>query len=236
MKQPRILIFLFSASLFFQEMKSFLPASTCIVSLGSNCRVATWLKALNIRTRAYPFDWVESQDINTLTQLIQNDFEGYLEFEKLAPSYNYFYNRIRDTTYNIYFVHDFSFQGTENFSFAIPGDYNHGILCLQREYGKFYEKYMRRIQRFRALTSQYEQVIFVRTLLVDKAIAQELYAALRILFNTSNKIILVVISDKEEFRNDWHLQGIKNFYMPQEYLTTDGHEGAFKQLLMGIMS
>jgi len=234
MKQYRILIFLVSVIIYSQRVQSFLPASTCVVSLGSNCRVATWLRALNIRTKAYPFDWVESEDINALIHLIKNDFEGYLEFEKLAPAYNYFYNRVIDTTYKINFVHDFSFQGNERFSFANAVDYDYGLMCLKQEYGKFYEKYMRRIQRFRALTKKYEQIIFVRTLLVDKTTAQELYAALQLLFNNSQKIILVVISDQEDFKNDWHIRGIKNFYLPREHLITDGYERAFKHILMDI--
>lgn len=216
-------------------MQTFLPQKTCVVSLGSNCRVATWLRALKIRTQAYPFDWVESESLNELIQLIKNDFADYLKFERLAPSYNYFYNRIMDTTYKINFVHDFSFQGNERFSFANVDDYNHGIACFKQEYKKFYAKYMRRIQRFRSLTKNYEQVIFVRTLVVDQESAQKLSAALQLLFDNSEKIILIVIGDKEEFKRDWLMKGIKNFYLPAEYLITDGYEAAFKQILQEVL-
>ena len=120
----------------------------CVVSLGGNCRVSTWLKALNLRFQAFPFDWVESEEIEGLINLLDNNFDNYLLLENLIPFFNNYYNRVQDKVYKINLVHDFSFQGNESFSFAKSQDFKRGIGCINNEYLSVYNKYKKRIQRF----------------------------------------------------------------------------------------
>jgi hypothetical protein len=208
----------------------------CIVSLGGNCRNSTWLKELNIRFEAYPFDWVESEEIEGVIDLINNDFEDYLSLKNLIPHHHSHYNRVRDTQYKINLVHEFSFQGTANFSFANEKDLKRGMSCLHNEYRALYEKYNRRITRFRNLTQNYKTIIFMRTLFVDKPSAICLYEALIKLFGTHYNIILVVVNDTEEFKQDWGYPKIKNFYLPTSYLIHDGYGQSFGQIIETVLA
>lgn len=212
------------------------PHNYCVVGLGGNCRVSTWLKALNLRFQAFPFDWVESEEIEGLIALINNDFDDYLLLENLTPFFNYYYNRVQDRIYKINLVHDFSFQGNENFSFAKHEDFKKGINCINNEYFAVYEKYKKRIQRFKDLYKNHNQIIFVRVLYIDKDSAILLHKSLKKTFNNKVNIMLIVINDQEDFKVDWNLEGIKNFYLPTLYLTTDGYEQHFLAILEGIIS
>lgn len=207
----------------------------CIVSLGGNCRNSTWLKELNIRFQAFPFDWVESEEIEGIINLLNNDFHDYLSFKNLIPYDHSHYNRIRDNQYKINLVHEFSFQGNSNFTFANEKDLKRGKACLQNEYQVVLEKYKRRIDRFRNLTVNYKTIIFMRTLFVDKPSAMRLYEALVKLFGNTHNIILAVVSDTEEFKEDWGYSKIKNFYLPTPYLIHDGYGQHFGHIIEKIL-
>lgn len=208
----------------------------CIISLGGNCRNSTWMKELNIRFQAFPFDWVESEEIDGIISLVNNKFRDYLSFESLIPHFHSHYNRVRDKQYKINLVHDFSFQGTENFSFAQERDFKNGMACIKNEYISVYAKYKRRIARFMNLAQNYKTLIFIRTLFVDKISAIALHDALVELFGTRSKIILVVVNDTEEFKEDWGYPTLKNFYLPTLYLTHDGYGKYFGQIIEQILA
>lgn len=207
----------------------------CIVSLGGNCRNSTWLKELNVRFEAFPFDWVESEEVEGVIDLLNNNFHDFCVLESLAPHFHSYYNRVRDKKYKINFVHEFSFQGNGNFSFSNAVDYKKGMHCLAKEYQAIYAKYARRVARFKNLTKNYKNIIFMRTMFIDKEAAVRLYDALITLFGARNNITLVVVNDTDEFKSDWGFESIKNYYLPTLYLTQDGYGQYFSHIIEQVL-
>ena len=56
------------------------------VSLGNSCSIAYNLKLCNLRTEAYPFDWVRVTNINNVTTLIDNKFNDFLDIDTFKRS------------------------------------------------------------------------------------------------------------------------------------------------------
>ena len=48
------------------------------VSLGSYCKPAHMLRFCNLRKVAFPFDWICSMDGNKLIEIIESDFNNFL--------------------------------------------------------------------------------------------------------------------------------------------------------------
>lgn len=78
-----------------------------IISLGSFCSPAIELERYGFRDSSYPFDWLLTHTFETVLDLIDNDFLGFLDGNRL-------YQRSRErqvyenTDLDISFVHDFS--------------------------------------------------------------------------------------------------------------------------------
>jgi len=107
------------------------------VSLGSNCEVAMQLRNHNVRTVAFPFDWLLTPSLPLLSLLLEEDFSSFLHPDDLIylPS-----RGIVNTRYQIYFRHE------KDLSFLVD----------------IQTKYERRIQRFRALKHYEGKVYFLR--------------------------------------------------------------------------
>ena len=65
-----------------------------IVSIGSDCHMTEFLKKNNLRSSAFPFDWIVSY--NGVSKCIEDNFNNFI------PKY---LNRIND--YDMFFYHDF---------------------------------------------------------------------------------------------------------------------------------
>lgn len=91
------------------------------ISLGSDCCIAFQLKKLGLRECAFPFDWLLTKKINTIIEIISNDFDGLFENLKIKNTSSNFplliesedFNkkneliRVKNLRYNLDFVHDF---------------------------------------------------------------------------------------------------------------------------------
>ena len=82
------------------------------ISLGGNCSVAFHLKNLGLRIHSYPFDWAKV-NINTLTNILQNDFTNFtnLNIKKLSNihHYKFIHNKssfLLTNPYNVIFAHE----------------------------------------------------------------------------------------------------------------------------------
>lgn len=64
-------------------LRSELAAYRHIIPFGFNCGVARLLQAWNLRTVAYPFDWLFSDDLAKLVDLLLGDCQGM--FDDLTP-------------------------------------------------------------------------------------------------------------------------------------------------------
>lgn len=100
-----------------------------VISLGYFCSVAKDLERIGLRNFSSPFDWTIS-DFKGVLQLIDNDFEGFFEYENLEQS-STLHQVYRDSKYNIEFFHDFDPKRD-----------------LKKQYKKVRKKYERRIRRF----------------------------------------------------------------------------------------
>lgn len=145
----KILLILFACSrLSFAEQINPPPL---FVSLGCYCTIAEQLRANNLRTTAYPFDWLLSEDNDKFIQILDEDFYFYTDenFFIQGPGDG----AVTNTKYDIKFMHDWPFQNNE----TSPERELQHIRYIQ-------EKYDRRINRFRLLREYKGKVIFIRTL------------------------------------------------------------------------
>lgn len=178
--------------------------SPLCVSLGSNCTAAYQLRNSNLRTFAYPFDWILSRDINGLFKAIKTDFTDYFLKENLINSAA---AQVIDTQYNMYYIHDFPYHTVLVEGKIVPE--------IDKNWLEYYplnkEKYDRRIARFRQLKYAQETIIFFRYFYTTKAEALILKALLEeYLF--PKKFTLVVIGDTQEYKEKWNIAGIENFF------------------------
>lgn len=104
------------------------------VSLGSCCDVALSLEFSNLRNAAFPLDWLLTIDGEKFIELIENDFQYFLDEEFLTTHNHVLVN----SYYHIEFRHDFE---------PLP---------------ELRDKYQRRINRFYKLAEYPGKVFFIR--------------------------------------------------------------------------
>lgn len=120
------------------------------MSLGAHCEIATQLRHHNIRTEAFPFDWVTSAAFEGVIQAYK---DGLIYF--VDPAYFREENSLIVNAYNCFFVHDFSLKSGYKYGKNEPG-LIHGM-------HPDFEKYERRIKRLNELLSTtQEPVVFIR--------------------------------------------------------------------------
>lgn len=103
-----------------------------VISLGANCVTAMTLRHWGLRKSSYPFDWIAKYDLFDRFLLINNRFEGFLNFEDLEFEVRHgkYYATNRRTSYVM--PHDFG-----KYSDGVPYD----------RYKDVDSKYGRRIDR-----------------------------------------------------------------------------------------
>jgi len=116
------------------DILSELKGQHLFVSLGSSCDPALWLRGCGLRAAAFPFDWLLSIDGDRFAEVIETDFQGFLDGQNFA----YFNGAIVHTLYHIEFRHE------------------HGGMA------EIFEKYPRRIGRFKDLDGYPGKVVFIR--------------------------------------------------------------------------
>lgn len=143
------------------------------VSLGGSCSVAYQLQEHNQRECAFPFDWVRVDDLNMITEIINNNFEGFItsvekitESDKFPLSYDdNFPDKTSDKTsdkksiimknkYGVKFYHDFESITIEE-------------IC------QINQKYQRRINRMIELIKSNNEICFVRDEIKPQKITED---------------------------------------------------------------
>lgn len=129
-----------------------------IIPIGIDCSPTHFLRANDLRDEAYPFDWTVTP-LRSAIELIENDFEGFLEYENLEflpPTNRLLFEEngvdlkisediitpVICRRYGILFPHDFSKLG-------------------EADYTKVKLKYKRRIERFKGHILNAKSVRFV---------------------------------------------------------------------------
>lgn len=151
-----------------------------IISLGFFCSVASELKRIGIRDCSSPFDWVISEDIFKIIQLINNNFKDFLSINYLEQNKNY-PNYYKNIKYKIQFFHDF----------------NEHQAC-EEQLPTIQEKYNRRINRL--YENIKEPTLFIRYIYNQQEydnIEKNIDIILKDLkkYNINNNIIFVANSD-----------------------------------------
>lgn len=181
------------------------------ISLGKNCAVAFQLKNEKLRYCAFPFDWCLSTPQSIITCL-KSDFENFFQLKNLIPINM---TEVTDSLYQITIVHDFPFQRIVDFSFKnLKKHYQvqHPHELIANQYPETHQKLLRRIDRFRSLRQYTGEIYFICCLITQKE-ALELLSSLRTYFLKEN-ISLIAINSTNDFKIDWHIPGLKNFFKP----------------------
>ncbi|BDC34215.1 hypothetical protein Noda2021_01730 [Candidatus Dependentiae bacterium Noda2021] len=164
-----------------------------IINLGGDCQIAYQMHINGIRKYALPFDKIICTT-ESLMQVLQNNFAGWLEKDKLELVITERSKYVLDATYQTRWLHDFKLN--ENFI---------------NDYDDIYQTYQRRIQRYRTLVGGNHAVVFLRKN-ITKAQALELRDLLSLLYPAPN-FVLVVLESSPDFKEDWGEKNIINLFL-----------------------
>ena len=197
----RILIYFFYL---FLLVPNLLVAKPILVSLGLDCQVAMKTREFKIRNGAFPFDWVISDDFESVIAAIEDNFKHWLD-----PKYlQYKDYQIFNSLYGISFVHDFPVLNESkkpklsNFEIIDPNFLGSLTSITQ--------KHDRRIERLFSLLNSSEELIFIRT----EATPSQAKRFVNLIKQRYPKLVfkLVVICPPKLLNVDWNIDGVENFY------------------------
>jgi hypothetical protein len=121
------------------------------VSLGSSCDVAIHLDHFGLRNAAFPFDWLLTTDGDKLIELLDHDFQYFLDdqyFSKFTTKEDLAI--LVNSYYHIEFRHHFHSSLWDS-----PTRYQNGLEELK-------STFRRKIERFRLLDAYPGKVFFIR--------------------------------------------------------------------------
>jgi len=182
------------------------------ISLGDACGPALMLRNLKIRTEAFPFDWLVSP-FDAFYQALVSDFSLFLADLTMRPDKTGVIDH-----YGLHFTHDWPTIHNPHID-ALGSDYISNCKLLtewEQVLPLVREKYKRRIERFKKICLGEDKVIFIRG--GSFLSAQEEAILIRDFFRDKYptlEFILLVISSQEEFKVDWELENIRNFYLKE---------------------
>lgn len=179
------------------------------ISLGFNCTMALQLDHYKLRKRSFPFDW-NITSLQGLCEVINNHFADFLNPHYLSARFGLPYVQgVTNLKYNIALAHDFP-----DIKGIAPANYLDYLPDIQ-------EKYYRRIKRFYNACNMAKKVYFFRTefwywpLHSDVQNKENVKRLRDILARNfpSNNWVLVVISNNIQYKHDWQMSKVKNFYV-----------------------
>lgn len=154
------LIFVFCLLVYFSPKYLSANQSPTIISLGPNCQPAYRLNQCNLRTIAYPFDWIWATDIQVATKAINEDFDKWLDKKFLSYTVGWIYN----SYYNVRFNHDFPTELVLNPESKTPKEGSRIHKSNYLDYlPQVQKKYARRINRLKKALNGTDPVIFLST-------------------------------------------------------------------------
>ncbi len=186
-----------------------------IINLGGDCQVAYQLSKNGLRHYALPFDALITP-YDSLKEMLQKSFEGFMAPDNFELVREKSGSYILDKLYGTRLLHDFKVQ--ENFL---------------KDYQEVSSKYQRRIERLmeRIVTSEYP--LFIRKILTREQ-AVELRTLL-FAMRQGRPFLLVVVGGMHEMLFNWHLEGVRNYYLrqPQPY-SWKGDSEAWKEIFNAV--
>jgi len=181
-----------------------------VISLGSICITASFLKRNKLKLASYPFDWIYS-NCNMIMHCLQDDFKTFLD--------KAYYNSITDTTCQHAYYHKKE-SGLTMF--------NHHNPMLNEEHYKYFQ---RCVNRFKTVLKCNEYKLFITTWLGFMNVDQNLYHNF-ISFNedfskhAQNYTLLVIINVSNKEVNFHRFVYYKNIHFLEVH-TTSSIDGLF---------
>lgn len=180
-----------------------------LISLGFNCTVTNMLTKYNLRCYAFPFDWNRTS-FSGLCALLEDNFHDLLNPEHLSNQRNYILN----TKYIIGFYHDFNTVRDDQGLDWISDNWLNEVESLKI-------KYTRRINRFYDALNSGHTIYFIRTNTrswtndTSSQTKQDIEQLRNILVKKfpNTTFILVALSNNDEYKYDWGMPCVKNFYL-----------------------
>jgi len=133
--------------LFILLLGSLTAEDRLFVSLGGYCEVATQLRDHELRTKAFPFDWLLTLNHEKFLDILDDDFQFFID-ESCIFQHPEDQSILENKQYECEFRHD------------PPVDLENGLTCHLQEISS---KYERRIDRFRQLKEYAGEVFFIRS-------------------------------------------------------------------------
>lgn len=129
------------------------------IPLGCDCSVAFQLHSYGLRKNAYPFDWIRTNNLDDIINILQNNFQFFLDVDKYSVSdkfpcmYDDDWNDdesknyiLKNNKYSIIYPHEIKYDD---------------IYDVHLE--SFKKKYQRRIERFSSVIGdEHIKKIFIR--------------------------------------------------------------------------
>ena len=154
------------------------------ISLGFDCSPAAALRGLNLREFALPFDWVRMK-VDILISCIKDDFKNF--HKNLKFNYN---KKMLVDNYGFQFLHDY----------PLISDGNDTIIDnWQDYYDDVYDKYQRRIERFREIMKSPKPIIVLCRHNIEYVI--QLKKFLNSHYNKTD--IYFLVSSKESYEDNY---------------------------------
>lgn len=121
-------------------------SQTVYIPLGIDCSIAYNLRKYKLSSTAFPFDWLKIPNIDNIVQILENDFADFLNPKLIhtksqsQTAFDYFDNTVEKVATKSYkkLVHT-------KYKYTMPHEFVGDVIDWQ----KWYEKYSRRITRFR---------------------------------------------------------------------------------------
>jgi hypothetical protein len=184
------------------------------VSLGSCCQTAYQLDKNGLRGPSYPFDWVVTP-YKSLYEILKNNFKNWLTIDTLKCITG---KHARDNVYGISLLHDFQYKRPEEFL---------------SDYDAHFEKYQRRINRFRELLAGNQRVLFVRRE-IKQTESIQLRDLIRSCYPNLNFNILA-LDNTEEYDLTWNIPSVINRRLqPKVPYNWHGDDDQWRDVLLGL--
>lgn len=206
-----------------------------VVSLGCNCAPAWYAREYGLRDFALPFDWCITP-YSSLYHCFQADFKGYFRRKNLIKSDQALFNQSTKSLIKHMKFEELSEYFTWVLDSSIGMIYNHDFpdnnkVTIDKYYWDIFKKYKRRIERLYKMMVSGKHVYFIRYRDITKEEALQFYRLLKFKFPDTS-FTLLVISDQEEFKEEWQLPYIKNYYEDKDL----NHDIFWKDLCGSISS
>lgn len=182
-----------------------------VIGVGQQCTIAIALREYGIRRAAYPFDWIICYH-DAIVRCLEDNFEHFFQPSSIQLRYD---GKAIIDYYGHEFGHDFptishpiETHGEEAY---VPAN------TIRKDWQDYlprvYEKYQRRIARFRKVLSGTEHIYLIRH---ELALTPEKALQIQRIIQTQYPQLpftLIAVGETGAAAYDWNLPGIKNFYL-----------------------